>query len=580
MAEPRLALDRWIVDNDPSPTYPIYTRANSGEVYPDPVSPLSGTLQFLGPGEAGWRDTYVRYTMNLSEFDLSRTEIIGCFGGYVFLNMSLTRLFGQRMPGMTPEQVDFQYFGEMPGIPAYSHQAWHDDEERSAALGGWVQGLLAAEDLPELREERALVDDIVRNRPDLGGLSDAELVARVRSFVPLYRSLFDRHITISAASGFGVGMVAGVMGAVGRPEHVMTLFAGMGDVDSAAPSFAMWELARQANASEVVTKELDAGVDGLLDRLGARRTEDGVAPFLDGVAAFIEEFGSRGPNEWELRSETWGTRPALFLAAVDRMRLAADDDSPTNRSALRTDEAEAERAAVAAMVSADEEAAGTFGAGLRSGRLHLQGRERTKTTIIKIVHEMRLAARELGRRAAEAGHLTDAAHVFMLKEAELDEFVAYPEAWGDVLAHREEQYLALWELEPPFILDGVVPPLSEWSRRDRTEPTAAPGDVLTGISGCPGVATGRARVILDPSDPGALEPGDILVAPITDPAWTPLFVPAAAVVVDVGAQISHAVIVSRELGLPCVVSVTGATRRIPDGAMIQVDGTSGTVTLL
>jgi phosphoenolpyruvate synthase/pyruvate phosphate dikinase len=72
----------------------------------------------------------------------------------------------------------------------------------------------------------------------------------------------------------------------------------------------------------------------------------------------------------------------------------------------------------------------------------------------------------------------------------------------------------------------------------------------------------------------------VLVAPVTDPSWTPLFVPAAAVVVDVGAQITHAVIVSRELGLPCVVSVTGATRTIPDGALVEVDGTSGTVTIV
>jgi pyruvate,water dikinase len=78
----------------------------------------------------------------------------------------------------------------------------------------------------------------------------------------------------------------------------------------------------------------------------------------------------------------------------------------------------------------------------------------------------------------------------------------------------------------------------------------------------------------------ALEPGDVLIAPITDPAWTPLFVPAAAVVVNVGAQVSHAVIVSRELGIPCVVSVLDATQRIPDGALVTVDGTTGTVTLV
>jgi phosphoenolpyruvate synthase/pyruvate phosphate dikinase len=66
---------------------------------------------------------------------------------------------------------------------------------------------------------------------------------------------------------------------------------------------------------------------------------------------------------------------------------------------------------------------------------------------------------------------------------------------------------------------------------------------------------------------------------VTDPAWTPLFVPAAAVVVDVGAQITHAVIVSRELGIPCVVSVTDATKKITDGATITVDGAAGTVTI-
>ena len=100
------------------------------------------------------------------------------------------------------------------------------------------------------------------------------------------------------------------------------------------------------------------------------------------------------------------------------------------------------------------------------------------------------------------------------------------------------------------------------------------------MGGSAGVVTGRARIILDPTNPENLEPGDILVAPITDPSWTPLFVPASAVVVDVGATMSHAVIVSRELGIPCVVSATGATSRIPDGAEIRVNGDTGTVTIL
>jgi pyruvate,water dikinase len=86
--------------------------------------------------------------------------------------------------------------------------------------------------------------------------------------------------------------------------------------------------------------------------------------------------------------------------------------------------------------------------------------------------------------------------------------------------------------------------------------------------------------VLTPDAAGSLEPGDILIAPQTDPSWTPLFVVSGAVVVDVGAPNSHAMIVSRELGIPCVAGVYGATRRIPDGATVEVDGAAGTVTIV
>ena len=105
------------------------------------------------------------------------------------------------------------------------------------------------------------------------------------------------------------------------------------------------------------------------------------------------------------------------------------------------------------------------------------------------------------------------------------------------------------------------------------------GDVLSGVAGSPGEASGRARILLDLSDPSRLEPGDILIAPSTDPSWTPLFLVAGAVVTDIGAVGTHAVIVSRELGIPCVPSIADATKRIPDGATITVNGSLGTVTI-
>jgi rifampicin phosphotransferase len=126
-----------------------------------------------------------------------------------------------------------------------------------------------------------------------------------------------------------------------------------------------------------------------------------------------------------------------------------------------------------------------------------------------------------------------------------------------------------------------VPPISTWPARGRHgAAVASAGDVLQGAMGSPGIASGVARIVLDPSDPGAIGPGDIMVAPTTDPSWVPLFLSAEGVVVNVGAVASHAAIMCRELGLPCAVSVIDATERIPDGAVIEIDGSTGSVTII
>lgn len=572
----------WVTDRPASERYPIYTRANAGEVYPDPVSPLAGSLAMLSAGEAGWRDAYVRAgTFDYEEFDVDRPNTIGCFGGYFFLNMSLTRIYGVRFPGLTPEQVDFQYFGEMPGIPPYEPREGDESPEHTARLQAWLESyVFGRDDLPELRADAHQLERLRRDRPELGELSNQEVADHARSFTPLFRRLFYRHITVSAASGVGTGTVAGVCQELGDPGVTMALLAGIGDVDSAAPAAAMWELGRQVAASGELTAAFEAGVAGLVERLRASGAGD-AALFLDGLDRFVDRFGSRGPNEWELRSHTWGTHPEIALAAVDRMRLVPDDQSPPTQLASRAVEAEEAAAKVRHLLrDADNEVKGQFDGGLRSARLFLAGRERSKTNCISLVHEMRLALRELGQRLVDEGALDHVEQVFMFTDDELDVVLERPHDFTDLAMEREERYLALFELEPPFVTVGEPPPTSQWARRDeRAGAVVEVGQSLSGIPGCPGTATGTARVILDPSDPLALEPGDILVAPITDPSWTPLFVPAAAVVVDVGAQITHAVIVSRELGIPCVVSVTGATRIIPDGATVTVDGTVGTVTV-
>jgi len=173
----------------------------------------------------------------------------------------------------------------------------------------------------------------------------------------------------------------------------------------------------------------------------------------------------------------------------------------------------------------------------------------------------------------------------LLTEGEFLAYLANPASMVPTIENRRADYEHLKGLEPPFAFDtaamgGQPPPTSTWAHRQTVGEAASTGTVLHGAAGAPGVVRGRARVLMDPSDPTAMEPGEVLVAPLTDPSWTPLFVPAAGVVVEVGAAMSHSMIVSRELGIPCVVGVDGATLSIADGAEVELDGQAGTVTIL
>jgi pyruvate,water dikinase len=105
-------------------------------------------------------------------------------------------------------------------------------------------------------------------------------------------------------------------------------------------------------------------------------------------------------------------------------------------------------------------------------------------------------------------------------------------------------------------------------------------DVLNGLAVSPGVVKGKARVILRTDSDEQLLAGEILVAPFTDPGWTPYFVPAAAIVMDEGSLMSHGSIIAREYGIPAVVNVGGSTRTIKTGQTIRVDGNSGVVTII
>ncbi len=548
----------YVTDTTLSERFPIYTRANVGEVFPDPVTPLSSdTALYLA--ELGWRDAWVRMgAFAEDEFPVDEFCQLGVAGGYCYLNASLIRLFGERAPGLSWQAMDDQFFGAQPGIPPYEEAPGDVRPEMTEKIGAtfaWVFGQQKLDDLTELTEDRIETKGLRETRPDLSTLTGQQLLDRFMEMLPLHRKMFAHHLFTTYMASLPVGIVSAVATAVGRPDLIMPILSGLGDVDSAAPSHAMWALSRLEPESDEFTKAFDE---------------------------FIGEFGSRGPNEWESRSPSWETRPALALSAIDRMRQAPDSVDPANQFAVRVGERERAAGELLAIVEGDPATHGQLAAAIGCSTAWLPGRERTKTNNIRVIHEMRMAMRELGRRMVAVGAFDEIEDFGFVRQAELPALLADPHSLTDTIRERRTEYRKLQEVEPPFVFVGhTADGPDAWPRRDAaTVDKLAAGETITGLPGCPGVAEGTARVILDSNDPSSLQPGDVLIAPITDPSWTPLFVPAAAVVVDVGAALSHAIIVSRELGIPCVTSATGATRNIPNGARVRVDGNTGVVTVL
>ena len=545
-------MTKWITDTPASKRFPVYTRSNASDVLPEPISPLGASLVFLPGVVEGWRAGNVRNGSVLEDEVHSEgfNPCCGFFNGYFYVNASVVRLFGVRS-GVGADAIDMAFFGTRPDTPPYVADPADVNETVSKQLAERANWTLTIKDWPHLDDSKNKAHEARRSRLRIEELTDTQLVERARSFVDLEKQMFDDHVLTSTNTAVGPAVLGQIV-----PDLMVRIIAGAGDVDSAAPSHAMFALSRLPQNSP---------------------------EFQEGFKDFLYEYGCRGPNEWDIYSDVWETKPELALVMINSMRNVETANDPAKRAAEVVVDAMAALQEALERVKDNDETTAMVNMAATSGRLFNSWRERSKTNCVKVLHESRIAMLELGKRHFAMGHLAHAKQVFMLLNEELDAFVSKPTSFTDLLKERESSWKQLWELETPFFVEGNknVPAIEDLPKRKdvRVEPVKS-GDVLQGNAGCSGVVRGRARVILDPSDPSALEVDDILIAPNTDPAWTPLFVPAGGVVVDVGALNSHAVIVSRELGIPCVVSVVNATKRIPDGAMIEVNGDLGTVTIL
>ncbi len=570
----------WIVEGEVDPRWPLNTRGNIGEVFPEVLTQVTYHLG-VKPAEAGWRQGFDEMGITKSgDFSSDEPVIIGCYGGYGYLNISYLRIVGVRAPGSSPEAIDLSLFGE-GDPPPYEARPGDKSIGNSLKMLRYVLKALGTKDEPGCVEDsRQRLARFRAAQPSLD-VDDAALLAFLHRFPDEMQLQFRNHMITTFTTSIVTGVLADGTVAAGRPELLTDLTAAMGDVASAAYSQALYEVSKLAAAEPAVGAAFDQGVDGLGDRLAAI---DEAGPFNEAFADFIERYGHRGPNDWEMSARTWENTPELAYAAIDVMRQSEHDLDPSARlgdvEEKRTAAAEAVRPHLKFLDKPN------FDKAVGAIRHWVRGREATRDLCIQLYLPARRVFFELARRGAERGGTANLRDVALLHPYdELPGYLEDPAAYLDELTERVALRDRFAAIEPPFFItsQSEVPSIEELEAAKADEAAVAAadaGDVLSGAPGCAGKATGRARVVLDPADPAGMEPGDILVAPLTDPAWTPLFLPAAAVVVNVGALMSHAVIVSRELGIPCVVAVDGATDRIPDGAMIEVDGTAGTVTVV
>jgi pyruvate,water dikinase len=284
--------------------------------------------------------------------------------------------------------------------------------------------------------------------------------------------------------------------------------------------------------------------------------------------AFVGEHGYRGPDEGELSARSWreDPSPVIHLAELYRKHPPQHADTAGRFNAARARLLDAvpsrRRRKVARLID-------------RVVR-YMQLREIGKASFVRSKDVGRAAARRIGELLVADGLLDDADDVFLLTRTELGSPSSYP--LRETVALRRRQRAEYEALEIPDHFEGVPTPIEPTTSVDVAQ--VAEGSVVSGIAASPGTAEGLARVVRDPSELDEFEPGDVLVCELTDPAWAPLMQLAAAVAIDIGGPLSHGAIVARELGIPAVIGTGDGTARIPDGARVRVDGSTGQVVVL
>jgi pyruvate,water dikinase len=384
-------------------------------------------------------------------------------------------------------------------------------------------------------------------------------------FLPRVPPVFIAGLTASALAGKLLGDLA-------TDDERRVVLRGLPHNPTTEMDLALWELSQKIRADQdakQATRETPP------ERLASEYRSGALPPkFQSDLEDFLRAYGHRGVAEIDLGLPRWSEDPTYILGVLTNyLRLDDPELAPDVQFRRAAREAEEMVADLTRRASRKSRPRGALvGFLLRRARDLAGMREMPKFCIILLFARARVLLWPVGEELAKAGRLESAEDIFFVSLPEARSALAGRDLRSVVRDRRADYEHELKRRHVPRVL------LS-----DGTEPTGEMDDalgrsdgILQGAPASGGVVTGLARVILDPTD-AYLEPGEILVAPSTDPGWTPLFLTAGGLVMEMGGAMSHGAVVAREYGIPAVVGVPDATDRIVTGERITVDGSAGTV---
>ncbi|HTK66081.1 MAG TPA: PEP-utilizing enzyme [Pseudonocardia sp.] len=530
--DPKLGTESWDVLNDPSDPGLHWTTGNIGEAVPGIQTPLSWTL--WGPTiEAGMRLSMRdmgAFSHKESELPPKGRQLCQVFFGRGALSVELLANLGNRMPGTTGQQVAIGVYGDAPDTIDYTGTVKR--YPFVAAGVPWQMARIAR----RLHAARAVSEELwPRATASMGTLGLPETLAMFTEAADQFRKcvylqsmalfcavqpMYDALTALTAKTGIG---------------DAPTLAGGYGGVPETEVVADLWRTSR-----------------GELE-----------------LAQVVAKHGFHGPSEGELSGRVWREDSRPLERLVGDYADRPDDADPRLRDAARREaRMKLERELVASVPAVQRPVVKVL---LRRAEVSIPLRGVSKTAFLQAFDVVRAAARRAGVLLADSGVLADPEDVFYLS---LDELLRTPDkSVQENVALRRERHALYKKVRLPESWVGVPVPVIE------EDPGAARIQTLSGVGVSPGVVEGLARVVLDPSFDD-VEPDEILVAPTTDPSWSSIMFISSALVVDIGGALSHAAVVARELGIPCVVNTKNGSRQLRTGDLIRVDGGSGTVEIL